>query len=367
MSSRLQLWHTWQRQLRTLVPDVRATRVTNLALLTLGLLWAGTVSLPAIAAVLPLPAADASLERRLRRWLANATVEVSALWTPLVPRLLAGTAGQELVLVFDPTPQNDRMAILVRGLVQHRRVLPVAWRVVPQKDQPWPRRQNAYLRDMMAEVADALPAGCTVTLLGDRGITSAGVIDLCAALGWHYVLRANTGPRKGHRVRGAGIAEQAMWNLVTGPGQRWTGTVEVCKNAGWRTVQLTIRWDRAADEPWVLLSDRAAGGERVREYRRRTRCEATYQDCKTRGFAIERSKITDRTRFDRLLLALPLALWWGMQLGLRVIRTGQRRRFDRPGRRDLSVLRLGRTVLRDDLDHGRCPPLPFHRRNDQWR
>lgn len=367
MPSRLQLLHTWQRQLRTLVPDVRATRVANLALITVGLLWAGAVSLPVIAAALPLPACDASLERRLRRWLANTAVVVGEMWTPLLPHLLEGTAGQELVLVFDPTPQNDHATILVVGIVQHRRVLPVAWRVAPQQDGPWPERQNTYLRAMMTEVDQALPPDCVVTLLADRAITSAEVVDLCRALGWHYVLRVNTGPKQSHRVRGADMPERALWDLVTAPGQRWTGRVAVFKAAGWRTVELTIHWRRQADEPWVLISDRAAGSDRVREYRRRMRCEATYQDCKTRGFNMERSKLTDLARLDRLLLALHLALWWGMQLGLRVIRTGQRRRFDRTDRRDLSVLHLGRTVLRDDLERGRCPPLPFHQRGDQWR
>jgi hypothetical protein len=113
-------------------------------------------------------------------------------------------------------------------------------------------------------------------------------------------------------------------------------------------VDLTIHWDRAAREPWV-------------------RAEATYQDCKRRGFGIEASKVTDLARLDRLLLALHLALWWGTQLGHRAIRTGQRRRFDRSDRRELSVLRLGCRWLADRLEHAVCPPRPFHSRHHQWR
>ncbi len=132
-------------------------------------------------------------------------------------------------------------------------------------------------------------------------------------------------------------------------------------------MDLTIHWDRAAREPWVLVSDRPGGVPRVREYRRRVRAEATYQDCKRRGFGIEASKVTDLARLDRLLLALHLALWWGTQLGHRAIRTGQRRRFDRSDRRELSVLRLGCRWLADRLEHAVCPPRPFHSRHHQWR
>ena len=366
MQTRRQLLHSWQRQVRVLLPAVRATRAANLALFALGLLWAGTISLPALAAALPLGATDASLERRLRRWLANTAVRVSDLWTPLLPALLAGKAGEEVLLVFDPTPQNDTAAILVLGLVDHHRVLPLAWRVVPQQ-APWPERQITYLQAMVAEVVAALPAGSTVTLLADRGLTGPDLIDLCRAVGWHFVLRLSVGPTQTNRVRLPDAPEGRLWDLVTGPGQRWAGSAQVFKDAGWRSVALTIRWDRTATEPWVLVSDRPAGAPRVREYRRRVHAEATYQDCKRRGWDIERSKITAQDRFDRLLLALHLALWWAQQLGLRVIRTGQRRRFDRADRRDLSVVRLGRRWLEDEVRHDRCPPLPFFCRHHRWR
>lgn len=189
MPTRLRLWHTWQDQIRALLPQVRATRAANLALWSLGLLWAGSASLPAVAAALPLPADDASLERRLRRWLVNAAVRAGA----LLPALLANNAGQEVLLVFDLTPQNGEASILVLGIVDHRRVLPLAWRVLPQQEA-WPQPQIAYLRAMVADVVATLPSGCTVTLLADRGITGPAIIDLRAAVGWHGVLRVSVGP-----------------------------------------------------------------------------------------------------------------------------------------------------------------------------
>jgi hypothetical protein len=366
MQTRVRLLHTWQRQVQTLLPTVRATRAKVLAVLVLGLLWAGTVSLPRVAAALPVAATDPSLERRLRRWLANPGVVVGELWAPLLPVLLASQAGQEVVLVVDPTPQNDLATILSLGIVVHQRVLPVAWRVVPQQT-PWPDRQISYLRAMVAEVAAALPPGCIVTLIGDRGVTGPALIDLCRDRGWHFVLRLSVSATQANKVRRPGEDARRLWDLVTGPGQRLAARVALYQEAGWRTVELTVHWRRGADEPWVLVSDRPAGMARVKEYRRRTRVEATYADCKKRGFDLERSKLTDLDRFDRLLLAVHLALWWGGQLGLRAIRAGQRRRFDRADRRELSVLRLGRCWLEELVLHERCPPLPFRRRHGRWR
>jgi hypothetical protein len=63
-----------------------------------------------VAAALPLPARVPSIERRLRRFLANPRVTVETLWRPLLPALLPALlrrwVGQEVVLVCDPTPQR---------------------------------------------------------------------------------------------------------------------------------------------------------------------------------------------------------------------------------------------------------------------
>lgn len=359
MSPRLRLLHTFTDQLIAVVPTVRVTQVRPLALFVLGLLWSGQIHLRGIAAALPLAVADASTERRLHRWLRNARVAVAPLWRELLPSLLASRAGQPLLLVLDPTPHTDEATILELGLVCRRRTLPLAWRVVPQQAR-WPKPQITYFQAMIAEVAAALPAGCTVTLIGDRALPSAALIDACRAVGWEVLFRLSSDARQGYTVRLADGTEQPLWDLVTGPGQRWTGEVALFQKAGWRTVQLTIRWAKGHDEPWLLISTQPGGGDRVREYRRRAHAEATYEDCKSRGFGTEASRITDRERLDRLLLVVHLALWWGIQLGLRAIRRGERHRYDRRGPRALSVLKIGWAALADTLDRRlRPPPLPF--------
>jgi hypothetical protein len=360
MSPRLRLLHTFTEHLVAVLPGVRVTQVRPLALCVLGLLWSSRIGLRAIAAALPLPVADASSERRLQRWLANPRVDVRSLWRDLLPPLLASRAGQPVLVVLDPTPHTATATILELGLVCRRRTLPLAWRVVPQQ-APWPRPQITYLTDMIAEVATALPPDCPVTLLGDRALPSAELIDACRAAGWEVCVRLSTDARQGYTVRRPDGTTGPLWDLVTGPGQRWTGEVELFQKAGWRRLHLTIRWHRGHDAPWLLLSTQPGGAARVAEYRRRVHAEATYADCKTRGFGVEASRITDRDRLDRLLLVVHLALWWGMQLGLRAIRRGERHRYDRRGPRALSVLRIGRAALADTLD--RCmrpPPLPFH-------
>lgn len=340
MPPRLRLLHDWTTQITALLPEVRVTQARTLAVFVLGVVWAGRLPLRAVAAALPLAVADASSEQRLRRWLVNRRVRVDELWRALLPTLLASRTGQEVLLVLDPTPHNDDATVLMLGLVCRRRVLPVAWRVVPQQEA-WPERQIVYLRQLFGEVAAALPANCTVTVVGDRALPSAEVIDACRAVGWHALFRLSTDAKQGYLVRlGGPTAEPVpLWSLVTGPGQRWHGSVALFKAAGWRTVEVTIRWAQGQAEPWLLVSTRPGGAARVREYRRRAHAEATYADCKRRGWDVEASRVRHVDRLNRLLLVLHLAYWWTTQLGLRVLRRGERRRYDRTRRRDTDGLR----------------------------
>jgi hypothetical protein len=320
------------------------------------MVWSGTVSLLAVAAALPLPARQVSSERRFRRFLANRRVDVATLWPPLLRALLAGLGPGEATFVFDPTPYRDCATVLCLGLVWRGRVLPVAWRVVPQQAS-WPERLETLLAAMLREVSAALPAGVIPSLLADRGLVGPAIIDATQRAGWHLVLRLRAG--EATVVRRDDGLEQRLATLPTRPGQRWVGPVAIFKAAGWRTGFLTIHWAKGAAEPWVLFSDRPGGSDRVREYRRRHSVEATYADLKGRGFDVERSKLTALERIDRLLLVVHLAVWWGIGLGLQTIRTGRRPRFDRHDRRDLSLLRLGRTACLDALAHDRAPTLPF--------
>lgn len=366
MQTRLRLLQEWCQQLQAIIPEVRITRIRTLALFTLGLVSKATIALPRVAEASPWLVKDTSTERRFRRWLANNKVPVTAIWRPFIKTILKSRDGQEVVLALDPTPHNETASIIELGIVAHKRVLPVAWHVAPNQKK-WPRHQIAYLRRQFQLVKSWLPANCTVTLIADMGLTSPDLIRLCQEMKWHFVLRLSVDEKQGAKVRDAEGNEQRAWELVRKPGQKWYGERDVFKEAGWLKLQISIIWKEGYDKPWILLSDRTSGYARINEYSRRVRAEATYEDCKSRGWDIERSKVKDLNRLNRLLLAVFIAMWWSTQLGMQAIRKGIRRLFDRTDRRDLSVVRIGRRFLIYRLDRGLLPPLLFYRSKSSWR
>lgn len=365
MTARGRLLHRWQAQLEELLSGMDPRRTRVFATLVLGLMWAGSVSLPRIAAAAAGAPRDRSRERALSRWVQNPRVEVEAIWRRLRPALLASWAGDELTLVFDLSPQGADWTALVFGVVTRGRAVPIAGRMLPQRE-PWGVSLEELLRPLVADIAAAMPAGCEVTLVVDRGLSGVGLIDLCRTVGWHWVLRVNAGPAQANRVQTAAGGEERAWALVERLGRCGTTAARLFKGAGWREGWITVHWGPYA-ERWVLFSDRAGGFARVREYRRRWTIEPMFQDCKQRGWDLERSRLRDPARLTRLLLALQVLLWWLMQLGLRAVRHGERRRFDRVGRRDLSIVRIGRRVQETRAQEGRDLPLPFSQRHGRWR
>jgi hypothetical protein len=372
VSARLRLLHAWIQQVDALLPAVRVTRVRVVALFALGMIWAETVRVHRVAAALPLGVRVPSTERRLRRFLANPHITVETLWWPLLPVLLARWAGREVLLVFDPTPHRGDWTVLWVGIVVHRRVLPLTWRLVPQQE-PWPQTLATLLPALLHPIAAALPPDCQVTLLGDRGVAGPTLIDAAQAQGWDVLMRLNVGPPHAHRLRlpdpnaSPHAAEWRLWDWVETVGTGWQGAVQIFKASGWRTGYLTVHRRTGMGEWWILFSTRPGGRDRIREYARRSRVEATFGDGKRRGWGLEQSRVSDPAHLDRLLLVWHLALWWLHALGRHVIKTGARSRFDRPDRRDRSLLRLGWLWLHDQLLHGRCPPLPCRLTAAGWQ
>ncbi len=81
-----------------------------------------------------------SIERRFARFVANERVQVSTIWKQLLTQMLPDWKGKPVQLVLDGTPFGDRATIVYLGLLVQSRVLPIAWRIMPQQEE-WDQGQ----------------------------------------------------------------------------------------------------------------------------------------------------------------------------------------------------------------------------------
>jgi hypothetical protein len=368
------LWEKWQEQVKELLPGVHGHQKKSLALSVIGIVLAKSAVLQRMAESVYLRGISAakmpSIERRFARFVANERICVSDLWKQFLAQILPHWQGKAVQLVLDCTPFDDRATIVYVGLLVHSRVLPVAWRVMPNQEK-WEQGQWELVGELLDQITPHLePTDCT--LIADRGLAGAPLVKLCRDRKWHYLLRVC----KEHTCRrhmGQGWkAWTALGHIIMKEGQQWFGRVLLWQDEQTIETQLSAIWDTGHKEAWFLISDLPAGRKRVCEYARRMRVESTFQDDKSRGWDLEASLIEDRARLNRLLLALFLAMWWVTHLAACCIHHGKRDQFDRHDRRDKSIFRLGQLWLLDILRRAHNQAsltwcLPFQKTAKGWR
>jgi hypothetical protein len=316
-----------------------------------------------------------SIERRLQRFIANERIDVAACWKAFLEQVLPFWQNKEVVLVLDCTPFRETYTIVYLGLLVHRRVLPLAWKIMPQQ-QTWEQGQWDLVKELVEEVAAHFPADNS-TLLADRGLACLQLIRICQAVKWHYVLRIG----QEHHVRRQYPRGYAGWQsggqLIKKEGHQWYGAALIGKEHSF-AAELAMCWEPGYEEPWILISDRPPARKLIKIYGWRMRVEATFQDTKSRGWHIECSAIAFVSHLHRHLMVLFLAVWWVAHLGSAWMEHGQRSQFDRADRRDKGLFRLGRLYLRFLLTQAKHKPpavraphrascLPFHRTKAGWR
>jgi hypothetical protein len=280
-----------------------------------------------------------SHERRLQRFVANDRIHVNESWKALMGQVLPYWRGKVVTLVLDMTPYNETATIVYLGILVQSRVLPIAWCIMPQQEQ-WDQGQWEIVGKLFALAnADLSPSECT--LLADRGLSSLELIRLCHKYGWHYVLRLKQDEwfRKKYRHFFRDWQQIKQW--IKKEGDQWYGKVLLWKEHRFET-WLSICWEEGYEEPWLLVSDKPASHARVREYAKRMKVEAIFQDYKSRGCFIECSRFTNREHLHRWLFVVFLATWWIAHLGASCLHHGHRGQVDRSDRRDKGLLRIGR-------------------------
>ena len=76
-----------------------------------------------------------------------------------------------------------------------------------------------------------------------------------------------------------------------------------------------LTFDKNADEPCLVATNRTPSQRTLNEYRKRFGCEPFFSDLKSRGFDMARTQLRHQNRFSRLLLVLVLLAVWLIGVG----------------------------------------------------
>lgn len=346
------LHNIWKALLAQWLPDVCATRRTNLTWLIVGLYLGGRVQTSAIVKQWPVAVQVSSLMRRLSRFLSNAAVQTTEWYRPVAGYLLAEAAHRRLTLIIDASKVGAHHQLVIVALAYHRRALPLAWTWVPYLNGAVAAATQLAL---FAQVRALLPPQGQVTLVADAGFSSVSVLQQLSRWGWGYVLR-----HEGKLLfqRPGQTTWERLEHLVRRPGQRvWLPSVTFTAQWQQPTAVLAV-WQTGYTRPWLLSTNLPTATAARRAYAQRMWIEEMFGDWKGHGWEIESTHLRQPDRLSRLVLALALLYVWLVLWGQRLIKAGCRAWVDRRHRRDLSLFRIGLDTLHRCFTLLELPPIP---------
>ena len=338
----------WYHRIATFLnyslPQVRATRRTNLALLTVAILERRSLAISVLVRAwrVQLPYSHHQRKKRLFRFLSNAGVDTLAVQTALLGPICQAAKLRGLTpIMIDWSDLGQGRNGLFAAVCFRGRGLPLlSWVSTPEELDP---SQNRVEEFFIGRLLRHLPTNVRPLVLADRGFGRASLIRLVQQMPRHtgypvdYVIRL----RSDVVVQSADYHSSGYrgrlrdYPLRKGRILFWPQTLY--RFDGAVVINLVLYWARGHREPWYLATSLTNPRQAVRMYRKRMQPEQYFKDGKQR-FGLNRSTVTTTDRLQRLLVGLLLACCLLILAGLRASPTFRRQVCSRG---KLGILHLG--------------------------
>ena len=311
----------WTTILQAHLPHLSKPQAPVLALWSLGLVLARSCALTAVSAFLAtwLGRQEPTGRQQWREWCyaaaatrgpARCARTVEPCCGPLLGWVVEQWEGTHLALALAATTWGTRFPVLAIRVVYRGGASPVAWTVLAATATHAGRR--AWLR-MLRQVRRAVPRAWTVRVLADRGWYARWLFRRITRLGWHPLLRRNTGGT----FRPQGQGRGGPWTtLVPQPGTTWPGTGSACKGRHRQLHCPLLACGEAGDKaPGLLLTDLPPEASTAWWDGLRAWIAQGVKSTKRAGWPWQRTQMTKPERAARLGLAVAVATLWLLSVG----------------------------------------------------
>ena len=253
----------WTEVVTTHMPHLSKPQAAVLALWSLGMVFAHSWAVTAVSLFLAqgLERKPNTVRQQLREFCSEAKAQrggarqeitVETCFAPLLAWVLSWGDGQQLALAVAATTLGQRFVVLVVSVVYRGCAIPIAWTALAATEKhAW---RGEWLRRLRQGRA-AVPRRFFVIVLADRGLYARWLFQRIVRLGWHPLLRINTGgtfrpPPSTHY--------RPFRELVPQPGTQWVGTGTAFQGPRRRlNCPLLARGEDGYRDPWLLLTDLA--------------------------------------------------------------------------------------------------------------
>src|SRR5918996_540037 len=307
----------------------------TLAWMMVGLIHSGSISLCAWTPfVISRAQYSQSTVRRFRRWLDNDTIEVHALYGPLMQQALVGWVNKTLYVALDTSMLWDTYCMVRLSVIYRGRAVPLVWMVIEHGSA-----QVAYAvyKALLDRAATLMPFACRVVFLADRGFADTKLMRHLKQMGWHFRIRIKQNFWIDHR--GQRRFQVRDISLAPGHARFWHGVRVTAQGFG--PLHLAVARPLGSNDYWYVVSDEPTEVKTLQEYGLRFDIEENFLDDKSNGFQLESSLIRSAAALERLCLVLAISTLYLVSQGVEVLNQGKRRWVDPHWFRGQSYLKIG--------------------------
>ena len=338
-------------------PDLHAKRVEALASATLGVMTGASLAVATIGQALAQARGLVTKHavKQVDRLMSNAGIDVWDSFACWVPHQIG--ARPEILVAMDWTDfDHDDQSTLVLSLVgDHGRAAPLIWLTVWKEEIA--TRRNDYEDACLHRLAQTMPAGCTVTILADRGFGDQKLFAFLSEIGFGYVIRF----RGNIRVTDAGGISRPAAEWVGKGGRARKLRAARVPAQGQQVGAVVCVHAKAMKQPWCLAASDpdAPAAMLINHYARRWTIEPQFRDTKDLrfGMGLSATRVGEPMRRDRLLLVSAFAVALLTLLGA----VGESLGMDRQLRSNTSKIRTHSLFRQGCMLYELIPTMPEHR------
>ncbi|MCB0490713.1 MAG: IS4 family transposase [Cyclobacteriaceae bacterium] len=317
--------------------------IAVLSLMVSGLVLGKKANMTKIAEELPTKAKDKSTFRRFQRFVANDNIDYEEYHMPFAQQIVQALGVNRLVVAIDSSVVGKGCVTLMAGVAYRNRLLPLAWIVYEGSKGHTTAERHIQVLQLLERV---IPEEMDVILVGDGEFDNVPMLEwLEENTNWNFAVRTCKSSQvtyNGERYRIDTIAEKGHIVFLE-------ETYFTAQEFG--PLMAFAWWDENCDEAIYLITSLTNVDEACGYYRKRALIETFFSDQKSRGFGIDKSRISDPQRLERLLLGAFIAYIWMIWLGVEVVQKGYTSLID-TARGDKSIFSLGVTWLKNRIKYG---------------
>lgn len=277
------------------------------------------VSLEALADVFPLGIKFESRRRKLQRFLMLPQFRFGNIWFPLVAYWLETYCqiGAVLYVAIDRT-QWGRINLLMVSLIWDKRAIPLYWVFLPKLGSSSLLEQQITLLPVFR-----ILKGYKIVVLGDREFCSVELGNWLREQCVYLCLRLKR--NEFIQVEGEMWVQLQNLGLVPGVSLYFQG-VKVRKTKGFAGFNVACKWKKkyqgwVPEEGWFILTNFQHLSEAIAAYKKRFCIEEMFRDCKTGGYNLESTKVSEQ-RLNTLIFLIAIAYTSAIIKGGRIKRMG---------------------------------------------